>query len=151
MASRNMQSHPNVYKPGIPLGLSALTWFFSFFSNEKSRASFVLELCTLHKPCNLTLTHRPGNKISPACRTQRPKNNTPVKESLLPCSVLQFILAALFWEPCVWLAKAYNFHCGEGILIWVNVCASALRMKACDFFFNPKQMHIFATCNHDKA
>lgn len=43
------------------------------FLNEKSQALFILELCTLHKPCNLTLTHRPGNKISSACKTQRPE------------------------------------------------------------------------------
>lgn len=84
------------------------------FSNEKSRALFVLELCTLHKPCNLTLTHRPGNKISSARRTQRPKNNTPVKESLLPCSVLQLVLAALFGEPVFDLSKPTIFTVEKG-------------------------------------
>lgn len=132
MASRNiMQTNSNVYKPRIPLG-PRLDGFFFFFLNEKSQALFRLELCTLHKPCNLTLTHRPGDKINSTYRAQRPWASKSVSQRKTSAALLWF-LACPCWiilgTLCLTCQSLQNFHLSQCLCIFPED-----EWGACNFF-----------------
>lgn len=132
------------------------------FLNIESQALLILELCSLRKPCNLTLTHRTENKMSSDYRTMRLWASKSLNQSERR-------------SPHCWLGPSPACSCqiilGSGCLIrqsGKNRLSFTLWKKGLSFtlmfvhmpwggwwgariFKNHQWMHTVATCNHDKA
>lgn len=130
--------------------------------NTESRALLKLELRSLRKPCNLTVTHRTENKMSSNCRTMRLWTSKSLNQterlsphgSLCPspdCSC-QIILGS--W--CLTPQSGKNRLTSSS---WKRDSSFKLMFVRVPWggwwrawiFKNHKWMHTLATCNHDKA
>lgn len=139
----------------------SVPWLYVFL-NIESPALLILELCSLRKPCNLTLTHRTENKMSSDCRTMKLWASKSLNQTerfsphgwLCPspaCSCLIILGSWCLTRPSGKTRLTFSS--------WKRDSSSKLifvHMPWGDWwgawiFKNHTWMHTLATCNHDKA